>query len=341
MTDRNEAAALSDIVRLENAVLELRAKMTEVMPRRPIVIEFCGSPRSGKTQSINSLSVFLRRNQFRVHTIVEQAAVNPIPNKFDPSFNVWNGCNSLCKLLEAMTNRATEYDFILMDRGVFDTVCWFYFQMQRGAMPEAEYEAFTNFFLNEKWVSIVTLVYVFFAKPDVSLKREYATLLTRKPGSVMRDEILHDYNVAIDNCVIEHGALFPRVARLDTSDRNQDEVGFIVTSQVVGILEDVLQEKIGYFEALKMPALGKSIFSFETVAKSLPELRFDSRITVEADAVAAQPVAIAVIKDRHEDKVLVGTKAKKTLKATSPELNKTLFWFGGARPWRRRQRNLG
>ena len=329
MTDGSEATALSDIVRLENAVVELRRQMTEVMPRRPIVIEFCGSPRSGKTQSINSLSVFLRRNQFRVHTIVEQAAINPIPNKFDPSFNVWNGCNSLCKLLEAITNRATENDFILMDRGVFDTVCWFNFQMQRGAMPKEEYEAFTNFFLNEKWVSIVTLVYVFFARPDVSLKREYATLLTRKPGSVMRDEILRDYNSAIDNCVDEHGALFPRVARLDTSDKNQDQVGYLVTSQVIDILDDVLQEKIGYFETLKIPSLGKSIFEYKSFAKSLPELHFDRRILVEADAVAAQPVAIAVIKDRNEDKVLIGTKTSKTLRSNSPERNRTLFWFGG------------
>jgi predicted NUDIX family phosphoesterase len=232
-------------------------------------------------------------------------------------------------LLEAITNRATENDFILMDRGVFDTVCWFNFQMQRGAMPKEEYEAFTNFFLNEKWVSIVTLVYVFFARPDVSLKREYATLLTRKPGSVMRDEILRDYNMAIDNCVDEHGALFPRVARLDTSDKNQDQVGYLVTSQVIDILDDVLQEKIGYFETLKIPSLGKSIFEYESFAKSLPRLLFDRRILVEADAVAAQPVAIAVIKDRNEDKVLIGTKTNKTLRTNSPERNKTLFWFGG------------
>ena len=299
------------------------------MPRRPIVIEFCGSPRSGKTQSINSLSVFLRRNNFRVHTIVEQASINPIPNKFDPSFNVWNGCNSLCKLLEAMASRVTENDFILLDRGIFDTVCWFYFQMQRNTMPAAEYDAFTKFFFNEKWLSLVTLVYVFTAKPDTSLDREYANLLTRKAGSVMRGEILREYNFAVQTCVEEYGHLFSRIERLDTSDKDQNQVGYIVTSQVLNILDDVLQERIAYFNGLKPPDSDDSAIDFNSLLQLLPKLQFDRRVLVEADLTVAQPIAIAVIKDRAKNAVLIGTKTRKTLRGSSPELNRTLFWFGG------------
>lgn len=320
---------MQDIARLETQVVELRKKMTEVMPRRPIVIEFCGSPRSGKTQSLNSLSVFLRRNNFRVHTIVEQASINPIPNKFDPAFNVWNGCNSLCKLLEAMASRVVENDFILLDRGIFDTVCWFYFQMQRNTMPASEYDAFTNFFFNEKWLSLITLVYVFNARPTISLEREYATLLTRKAGSVMRDEILQEYNFAVQSCVEEYGHLFSRVERLDTSDKDQDRVGYIVTSQVLNILDDVLQERIGFFENVPLPTESTPTLPCATITHRLPDLQFERRVLVEANLSAAQPIAIAVIRDRHRNSILIGTKSRKTLKSRSPELNRTLFWFGG------------
>lgn len=41
---------------LAGEVLELKKLHRQ---RRPIVIEFCGSPKSGKTSSITSLNIFL------------------------------------------------------------------------------------------------------------------------------------------------------------------------------------------------------------------------------------------------------------------------------------------
>jgi predicted NUDIX family phosphoesterase len=325
-----DSEELTDIGRLEVTAAELKKKMADVMPRRPVVIEFCGSPRSGKTQSINSLSVFLRRNKFRVATVVEQAGLNPMPNKFDPAFNVWNGCSSLCRLLETIVSKVEEYDFILIDRGIFDTVCWFYFQLNRGVMPVSEYEAFTNFFLNEKWTSLTTLVYIFTAKPEASLQREYATLLTRKEGSVMRDNILSQYNMAITGAFEEHGDKFSRTARLDTSELDQNKVGYVVTSQVLEILDDVLQERIAYFKSseIKIPS-EEMYFDFGRFARDTPQINFEHRVAVENDALVTQPVAIALIKDTNENKVLVGIKAKRLLRQNSPERDKTLFWFGG------------
>ena len=57
--------------------------------RRPIVIEFSGSPKAGKTSCINSLRQFLKRNGFEVEIIQERASVCPVSDKRSPMFNVW------------------------------------------------------------------------------------------------------------------------------------------------------------------------------------------------------------------------------------------------------------
>ena len=46
--------------------------------KRPLIIEFSGSPKSGKTTAIGVLSLFFRRNNFRVETFTERASISPV-----------------------------------------------------------------------------------------------------------------------------------------------------------------------------------------------------------------------------------------------------------------------
>ena len=116
---------------LESAALKvLNLKRTSI-PRRPIVIEFCGSPKAGKTSCISALSMFLRRNGFRVKVLVERASVCPVGNKYDPLFNVWTICSALAELSETISNSPKDYDVVILDRGLFDALCWFEWQAAR------------------------------------------------------------------------------------------------------------------------------------------------------------------------------------------------------------------
>ena len=57
--------------------------------RRPIVFEFAGVPKAGKTSTLNALQLFLKRCGFRVEVVVESASISPIRDKTDFNFNVW------------------------------------------------------------------------------------------------------------------------------------------------------------------------------------------------------------------------------------------------------------
>lgn len=50
-----------NIAKLEKLAQEVLQLKNIHRQRRPIVIEFCGSPKAGKTSSINSLNIFLKR----------------------------------------------------------------------------------------------------------------------------------------------------------------------------------------------------------------------------------------------------------------------------------------
>jgi hypothetical protein len=123
MDDKN--AILSRIRKLEKQAEIILDAKRKVLARRPIVIEFSGTPKSGKSSCISSLDIFLRRNNFNTKVLTERASVCPIENKFDPLFNVWNGCAGINQLSEIVSNRPRDYDVIIMDRGFYDSLCWF------------------------------------------------------------------------------------------------------------------------------------------------------------------------------------------------------------------------
>ena len=57
--------------------------------RKPIVVEFAGVPKAGKTSTIGQVVAFFKRCGFRVEVVVERASVCPIRDKKHSDFNVW------------------------------------------------------------------------------------------------------------------------------------------------------------------------------------------------------------------------------------------------------------
>src|SRR5438552_13317623 len=90
--------------------------------RRPVVIEFSGSPKAGKTTIVNHLAGFLKRCGFRTKIVVERAGICPIRDKKDSAFNIWTLCHSLAALLEDTQEppAPNDPDILILDRGIFD-----------------------------------------------------------------------------------------------------------------------------------------------------------------------------------------------------------------------------
>lgn len=320
---------IKELQRLAEEVLALKQEHRQ---KRPIVIEFSGSPKAGKTSCINSLELFLKRNGFSVSIVQERASVCPVSDKQSPMFNLWTACMSLAGLIGTLENKKNQVDVLILDRGIFDALCWFQWLVDNKKMEKEQKEITENFLLMEELVKCIDIVFAFCVSPQVSIEREYATLLTDKLGSIMNKKVLGEYLKAIEDTIVSKSNFFHKVFKIETSCKNQDEVGKEVTTITLGTLKDLLMERIGYFEkneALKEILLSKKVFDSIQLENALSPIKFDLRDKVEANSDFLQPIPIAIITNKKKNKILVIKKNKNAMSEYSPERDKILLYIGG------------
>lgn len=317
------------IEKLENLASEVLKLKNQSVPRRPIVIEFCGSPKAGKSSCINSLELFLRRNGFRTRLLTERASVCPVKNKFDPYFNVWTVTSVLAELVEILSNHSKKYDVVIMDRGVFDGLCWFNFLRTRGNLDDDNFSSLESFLLMNKLKAVIDLIYIFTASAEVSLSREYANLLTEKTGSIMKPEVLDAFRESITSTAYKYDQVYQRIEVYDTSNKELNLVNYEVTNNILEILRENIEEKIGYFKTNEIDFDLGSTFSFSSAKLKDLNLNFDARHRVEDNDNFIQPIPILVIKEKQGNRAFVVRKNKKRTSKESPETGKTLLYLGG------------
>jgi len=326
LSDQEVTENIKELEDLAQTILELKKNSR---PRRPIFIEFCGTPKSGKSSCINSLNTFLKRNHFNTTILTERAGVCPVEDKFDPFFNMWTTCSAITELSELFSNEAKNLDVIIADRAIFDGLIWFKWMIMNDRMDKHNYESTIQFLLMKKWRALIDLVYVFKASPKVSMYREYANLLTRETGTIMNEDTLSTYNKAIDNTIEDHKELFRKVITIDTSEKNQNEVSYDATKTVLNILKDITTERIGYIEREKLSQFeDKLFFDYDEISEKI-NLNFDYRDEVEENSNFIQPIPIITITDKNRENVLVLKKKDESLSDHSPEKDKLLIYSGG------------
>jgi predicted NUDIX family phosphoesterase len=323
---KEKKAKIASLEKLAEKVLKLKR---ESIPRRPLVIEFCGAPKSGKSSCISSLELFLRRNGFKTRVLTERASVCPVKNKFSPLFNFWTVCSALVELVEILSNHSKDNEIIILDRGIFDGLCWFNFLKDRGNLSEENFYSFENFLTMNKLKSVIDLVYIFTAEPSVSLEREYANLLTEKTGSIMKPVVLEEFKQSIVSSAQKYSKIYRRIEMFDTSSKDQNQVSFEVTTNILNILQDTIEEKIAYFPRHRLSDELPNAFSFTESGLVEVTLQYGPREEIEADSNCVQPIPIVVVRDKNSDRLLIVKKNKARTSESSPESNKLLFYLGG------------
>ncbi|MEF9922853.1 MAG: hypothetical protein RR769_08025 [Anaerovoracaceae bacterium] len=320
-----------EINSLEKLAEEILTMKNTFRQRRPIVIEFCGSPKSGKSSCINSLNLFLKRNGFKTGIVTEQASVCPIKDKHNPTFNTWTVNSTISELNALLDPRRNEpLDIVICDRAIFDALCWFNWMFEKGTLEKEEYKTITDYITLSRWSNKIDLVYVFVAEPQVSIDREYAHLLTRKPGSIMNIPTLSEYIICINKAKSIFGDKFRMIQEIDTSSLDQNDVSKEVTHRILEKLKELLIERVGFVEKSKL----KTVLSNEllpwnvSVPLKLDMVSFDRRDAVESNNNYLQLIPIGVLTDREHSKILV-LKKQPSASKNSAEKGSHLLWFGG------------
>lgn len=324
-----ENNTLGKIKELENLAAKILDLKKTTRPRRPIVLEFCGTPKSGKTSCLSSLNLFLKRNGFATRLLTERADICPIQDKFNPMFNIWTSNSTIAELVATFTEHGKSLDVIICDRGIFDALCWFEWLLDHDHMKKVDYDTLTNYMTTPKLRSMIDLVCLLKASPEVAMKREYATLLTRKHGSVMNPSVLTEYNKAIDKTTTKYNERFRCVRTIDTSNLLQNDVSYQVTKDVLETLYDIIIEKVGYFNRKDLQKFESQSYWNYSEFKTVPQIFYGPRDQVEENTSRVQPVPVLVITNKARDIVFVVKKKAQSLRYESPEKDKLLVYIGG------------
>jgi len=195
------------------------------------VAEFAGTPRAGKTSAMHGLNLRLRAGDHRVHLVEERACISPIPASQHPQFNLWTASTTSALILEAMYSEA---DVVLVDRGLFDSLCWMDWYRRSGQLTRHDHEAIKRFMCVGPLREIISLVLVMKVDPTVALQRERATWAAgavKGPGRVMNVGTLTDLNISIAETVDRHRSEFG-LHELDTTTMDQAQTVDVVAGAV-------------------------------------------------------------------------------------------------------------
>ena len=198
-----------------------------------LVIEFAGTPRAGKTSAMHGLSRHLRSLDLRVHLIEERAGSWPFRSRRHPHFSLWTATATSALMLEAVH---AEADVVLVDRGLFDSLCWMDWYRRTGDLTEDDHEAIERFLRVAPLRELVHLVFVMTVAPDVALQRELLTRLTgreRGPGTIVNTSTLLELNASIAAAADRHRGAF-NLHELDTTATNREQTLETVAGTVHG-----------------------------------------------------------------------------------------------------------
>jgi predicted NUDIX family phosphoesterase/predicted ATPase len=318
-------------VRAEAAAAKFKQKA-----RRPVVIEFAGVPKAGKTTTLNAVHGFLKRCGFRVETVIERASVCPIRDKKHFNFNVWTACTSLAQILEKTQEPPSQSDpeILILDRGLFDSLSWLSMMEKMGRLRTEERKTIEEFLLIPDWRKRVAGVIVMKASPEDAMERERGSLPVVSTGSIMNEEVIRQMLANTNQCIDRFRNRF-QIHDVDTSKAvggNLKATAEQVADLVLSIIEGELEEEIlsvdrrSFDEATQ----GKSILE-RTDAESLLRLfseagTYEARDVVEADLNRVQALPVVVVRNKS-GQILQLKRREKDAKNGLHE--KIVIWAGG------------
>lgn len=304
--------------------------------RKPVVIEFAGTPKAGKTTTLSTVQAFLKRCGFKVEVVVERASICPIRDKKHANFNIWTACTTLAQILEKTQTppRADDPDILILDRGIFDAVAWLGMMERLARIRREEREVAERFLLLPDWRKRISGVVVMTASAADAMKREQGLLpVEGAGGSIMNEAVLRQFRANTLEACKRLDSQF-RIFQVDTSQPGCDQKQ--TADKVARIALDLIAEQLDEEILCLERAAVKKLFSGKTTigagkAAELVDLfvcqgSYIHRATAENSPELVQALPIAVIRTKSGQVLLLRRREKQQ---ENPLHDRVVIWAGG------------
>lgn len=224
-------------------------KLKKVLSNQtPYVIEFTGTPRTGKTSLINNLKDFFKKKGFVVEDLEEFTTSEKYKKEIYPTLkdkykNVVNTeiPKYVLKQLEESINR--NPDIIIIDRSLFDRLIWVDRLVLKAGMSKEEYTAYKNLYipLIKEKIDIIISTYT---DSLTALKRDYNANLSLEKRTFLNEKNVDEYNKSLLNMEQLSRQEQINFKLFDTTSKNQREISFEVIDFILENMKNNLLEKV-------------------------------------------------------------------------------------------------
>ena len=220
--------------------IELQRLKSLITLSKPFVIEFTGTPRTGKTTIINNLYDFFKKGGFDVDIIEEFTTSNYYKQELKEKWAKMSVADRNIAIIEAVSNQlqesiSREKDVILIDRSLNDRQVWNYRCLIKNDMEKDLYLS-----TKEKYLKIskqmIDFLVITYADALTALKRDYNAHLALEKRSFLNETNLQEYNdclMALKDLWIES---VDNLLLLDTSSIKVNDVTIEVSNQILPVM---------------------------------------------------------------------------------------------------------
>ena len=223
-------------------------KLKQFVETTPFVIEFTGTPRTGKTTLINNVNDFFKKAGFKVDTLEEFTTSNHYKQTIYPQIkdnpkkfiNIEIPKYVLEQLNEAIKNNP---DIIIIDRSLIDRLIWIDRLYNKNGISLEEYEEYKSIYIpiiKEK----INLIVATYADELTALRRDYMNSLSLEERRFLNETNLSEYNLSL--LQINHVAQKENInlQLFDTTNKTQRQISFEVADYILKNMRNNYLEKI-------------------------------------------------------------------------------------------------
>lgn len=192
----------SKVLKLHYKKLELN-KLKNVFEINPYVIEFTGTPRTGKTTLINNLKDFFKKGGFDTSILEEFTTSERYKKTIFPKLkneykNVVNMEIPKYVLQDLEEELQKNKDIIIVDRCLFDRLIWVDRLYLKDGMTKKEYDDYKEFYI-PKIKEKINIIISTYTDSLTSIRRDYKANLSLEKRSFLNETNVDEYNKSLFN----------------------------------------------------------------------------------------------------------------------------------------------
>ena len=239
---KNNEDEYNKLKKLHYRKLEVYKMKMVLDNKKPYVIEFTGTPRTGKTTLIKNIEDFFKKCNFSVTVLEEFTTYDRYKKEIKPRLK--NKCEIPKYVLEDLNTAINKKpDVILIDRSLLDRMIWVERLYNKEGISKENYDNYIKEYIPiiRNKINIIIGTYT---DSLTALKRDYKANLSLEKRSFLSKKNVDEYNSALVNVnkISKNNNI--NFNMYDTTMKSEREVSFEIIDTILSDMRRVYVEEL-------------------------------------------------------------------------------------------------